>query len=93
VPPFQFFEQQRTMSESKNKADTEVLQEIERLREENSQLMDDMLVYTGLPGQMRRQQASMEQLKVLLIRAADALEKDPNGAHSQLVQELRKAAE
>jgi hypothetical protein len=40
------------MSESKNNADTEVLQEIERLREENSQLVDDMLVYTGLPGQV-----------------------------------------
>jgi hypothetical protein len=36
------------MSESENKPDTEALQEIERLREENSQLMDDMLVYTGL---------------------------------------------
>jgi hypothetical protein len=81
------------MSESKYEADTEVLQEIERLREENSELMDDLLVYTGLPGQMHRQQARMEQLKGLLIRAADALGKISDLAHSQLAQELRKAAE
>ena len=81
------------MSESKNKPDTEALQEIERLQEENSQLMDDMLVYTGLPGQVHWQQGKMEQLKNLLVRAADVLEKNPDGEHSQLVQELRKAAE
>jgi hypothetical protein len=81
------------MSASKNKPDPEALQEIERLREENSQLMDDMLVYTGLPGQVYRQQCKMEQLKTLLARAADALENDPGEEHSQLVQELRKAAE
>ena len=55
--------------------------------------MDDMLVYTGLPGQAHRQQGKMEQLKNLLVRAADVLEKNPDGEHSQLVQELRKAAE
>jgi hypothetical protein len=93
VPPFHFIEQQRTMSESKNKAATEVLQEIERLREQNSQLMDDMLAYTGLPGQVHRQHARMEQLKILVTRAADALEKSLDGAHSHLVQELRTAAE
>ena len=81
------------MSESKNKADTEGLQEIERLREENSQLMDDMLVYTGLPGQVHRQHARLEQLKVLLIRAADALEKSPGETHFELALELRKAAQ
>jgi hypothetical protein len=81
------------MSESKNKADTEVLREVERLREENSQLMDDMLVFTGLPGQVHRQQAKMEQLKVLLVRAADALENNADEAQFQLVQELRTAAE
>ena len=48
-----------------NKADTEVLREVERLREENSQLMEDMPVYTGLPGQVHRQHARMEQLKSL----------------------------
>jgi hypothetical protein len=81
------------MSESNNKADTEALREVERLREENSQLMEDMLVYTGLPGQMHRQHARMEQLKILVTRAADALEKSLDGAHSHLVQELRTAAE
>jgi hypothetical protein len=81
------------MSESNNKADTEALREVERLREENSQLMEDMLVYTGLPGQMHRQHARMEQLKILVARAADALEKSLGGEHSQLLQELRKAAE
>jgi hypothetical protein len=35
----------------------------------------------------------MEQLKVLLTRAADALENSPDGTHFQLAQELRKAAE
>ena len=80
------------MSESKNKADTEALQEIERLREENSQMMDEMLVYTGLPGQVHRQHARLEQLKALLIRAANALENNADQPHSRLVQELRKAA-
>jgi hypothetical protein len=80
------------MSESKNKADTEVLQEIERLREENSQLMEDMLVYTGLPGQVHRQHARVERLRVLLVRAADVLENNVDGEDSQLVQELRNAA-
>jgi hypothetical protein len=81
------------MSEIKNDAYTEALQEIERLPEENSQLMEDMLVYTGLAGQMHRQQARMEQLKILLTRAADALEKSAGGGDSQLVQELRMAGE
>jgi hypothetical protein len=80
------------MRESKNKADTEVLQEIERLREENSQLMEDMLVYTGLPGQVHRQHARVERLRVLLVRAADVLENNVDGEDSQLVQELRNAA-
>jgi hypothetical protein len=82
-----------TMSESNNEADTEVLQEIGRLREENSELMDDLMAYTGLPGQVYRDHARLEQLKVLLIRAADALESGLGGEHSHLVQELRKAAE
>jgi hypothetical protein len=80
------------MRESKNKSDTEVLQEIERLREENSQLMEDMLVYTGLPGQVHRQHARVERLRVLLVRAADVLENNVDGEDSQLVQELRNAA-
>jgi hypothetical protein len=55
--------------------------------------MEDMLVYTGLAGQMHTQHARIEQLRSLLIRAADALENSPSGAHFQLVQELRKAAQ
>jgi hypothetical protein len=49
--------------------------------------------YTGLPGQMHRIGVEIKQLKLLLVRAADALEKSPDGAHSQLVQELRRAAQ
>jgi len=78
------------MSEIDNEA---VHWEIEKLRLENSKLKEAMLFYTGLPGQVHRQHARMEQLKVLLIRAADALENSPGGEHSHLVQELRKAAE
>jgi chromosome segregation ATPase len=77
----------------------EACQEIEKLREENSklreewlELTDELLSYTGLPGQMHRIDVKIEQLKSLLIRAADALEKSPDGDHSHLVQELRKAA-
>ena len=81
------------MSEIQNEAYKEALQEIEKLRLENSELMEEMLVYTGLCGQMHRQHARIEQFKSLLIRAADALESDPSETHSQLVQELRKAAQ
>ena len=81
------------MSERTDRTDAEARQEIQKLREENSELEESMLVYTGLAGQMHRQHGRMEQLKTLLSRAADALEKSPDGAHSQLVQELRKAAE
>ena len=81
--------------------DNEVLrQEIEKLRLENSklredrlELTDELLSYTGLPGQMHRIDVKMKELKALLVRAADALEKSADGAHSQLVQELRKAAQ
>jgi hypothetical protein len=38
---------------------------------------------------MHRQHARIEQLKSLLIRVADALEKSPCETHFQLVQELR----
>ena len=68
-------------------------EEIEKLRLENSELMEQMLVYTGLAGQMHRQHARIEQFKSLLIRAADALENSPSETHFQLIQELRKAAE
>jgi hypothetical protein len=75
-------------------------QEMERLREENNQLREDrleltdeLLSYTGLPGHLHRIDVKIEQLKALLVRAADALEKSPSETHLQLVQELRKAAE
>jgi hypothetical protein len=86
-------EDQFEMSEIQNESYTEARQEIEKLRLENSQLMEEMLVYTGLCGQMHRQHAGIEQLKSLLIRAADALENSPSETHFQLVQELRKAAQ
>jgi hypothetical protein len=61
-----------------------------KLKEDWLELTDELLSYTGLPGQMHRIDVRMKQLKSLLVRAADALEKSPDGAHSQLVQELRK---
>lgn len=66
-------------------------EEIEKLRLENSELMEQMLVYTGLAGQMHRQHARIKEFKSLLIRAADALESGPSETDIQLVQELRKA--
>jgi len=89
--------QERTMSEIDNEA---TRREMEKLREENSKLREDwleltdqMLSYTGLPGHLHRIDVKIKELKSLLVRAADALEKSPDGAHSELVQELRKAAE
>ena len=81
------------MSEIHDQAYPEVRQEIEKLQLENSKLIEEMLVYTGLCGQMHRQHARIEDLKSLLIRAADALENGPFETHSQLVQELRKASQ
>ena len=88
------------MSEIKNRPDATAWEEIARLRLENSklneellELRDSLLFHTGLAGQMHRQNERMKQLKILLIRAAEALEKSCDAAHSQLVQELRKAAE
>jgi hypothetical protein len=88
------------MSETQDEAYAKACQEIEKLRSENNKLReqwleatDELLSYTGLPGQMHRIDVKIKQLKSLLVRAADALEKSPDGAHSQLVQELRKAAE
>jgi hypothetical protein len=81
------------MNEIQNEAYTEARQEIEKLQLENSKLMEEMLVYTGLCGQMHRQHARIEQLKSLLIRAADALENGSSETHFQLIQDLRKAAQ
>jgi hypothetical protein len=68
-------------------------EEIEKLRLENSELMEQMLVYTGLCGQMHRLYARIKEFKSLLIRAADALERGPSETDIQLVQELRKAGQ
>jgi len=81
------------MSEIHDQAYPEVRQEIEKLQLENSKLIEEMLVYTGLCGQMHRQHARIEQLKSLLIRAADALENGSSETHFRLIQELRKAAQ
>ena len=85
------------MSEIDNEA---AGQEIERLQLENSklreewlELSDELLSYTGLPGQMHRIDVKIKQLKSLLVRAADALENGPSETHFQLVQELRNAAQ
>ena len=88
------------MSEIKNDAYAKACQEIEKLRLENSKLREErleltyeLLSYTGLPGQMHKIDVKIKQLKSLLIRTADALENNADGAHSKLAQELRKAAE
>jgi hypothetical protein len=88
------------MSESKNTADTKAREEIERLMLENGKLNEELLelrdslrFHTGLAGQMQQQHVRIEQIKCLLIRAADALENSPSGTHSELVQELRNAGQ
>ena len=88
------------MSEIQDEAYAKACQEIERLREENSklteqwlELMDAQLFYTGLPGQMHRLNVKIEQLKSLLVRVADVLEKVPSDTDTHLVQKLRKEAE
>jgi hypothetical protein len=70
------------MSEIQNEAHAKALQEIEKLRLENSKLREEwleltdvQLSYTGLPGHLHRLDVKMKELKSLLIRAADALEK------------------
>jgi hypothetical protein len=57
------------------------------------ELRDELLRYTGLPGHLHRIDVKIKELKSLLIRAADALENGRTYMDSQLVQELRKAAE
>ena len=70
------------MSDTRDEAFAKTCQEIERLQLENSklreewlELSDQMLSYTGLPGHLHRLDVKIKQLKSLLIRAADALEK------------------
>jgi hypothetical protein len=88
------------MSENQEEAYATARQEIERLLSENNKLREDwleatdaLMPYTGLPGQMHRIDVKIKQLKSLLVRAADALENGPSATHSQLVQELREAAQ
>jgi hypothetical protein len=80
------------MSENQNEALEKARQEIEKLQSENSDLIEQMMSFTGLAGQMHRQRARIEQVKSLLIRAADALENGPSETDFELIQELRKAA-
>jgi hypothetical protein len=75
-------------------------QEIERLRLENSKLREQwleasvaLLSYTGLPRHLHRLDVKMKEHKALPARAADALEKASSDTDTQLVEELRKAAE
>ena len=81
------------MSEIHDEAYKEARREIENLRSENSKLKEAILLYTGLAGQTHKMDARIKQLKSLLNRAADALEKGSSEKHCQLIQELRKAAQ
>src|SRR6516162_5559676 len=81
------------MSEIDDESHAKAREEIAKLRSENSELIEEMLVYTGLPGQMHRMGTRIEQLKSLANRAADALESASSGTHFQLIQELRNAAQ
>lgn len=78
------------MSEIDNEA---AHQELEKLRLENSKLREAMLFYTKVTGQMHKNDVEIKQLKSLLIRAADALEKRSSETDFQLIEELRKAAQ
>jgi hypothetical protein len=78
------------MSEIDNEA---ARREIEKLRLENNKLKEEMLFYAGVTGQMHKIDAKIKQLKSLLIRAADALEKRSSETNFQLIEELRKAAQ
>ena len=67
--------------------------ESSELREQCLELTDELLSYTALPGHLHRIDVEIKQLKSLLVRAAEALEKGPSDRDTQLVKELRKAAE
>ena len=88
------------MSDNKDEAFAKACQEIEKLQLENRKLREDwlelsdqMLSFTGLPGLLHRLDMKIKHLKSTLIRAADALEKGSSDPDTQLVQELRKAAQ
>jgi hypothetical protein len=75
------------MSEIENEA---ARQELEKLRLENTELKKSMLFHTEIIGQMRQTDVKIEQLKPLLIRAADALEKRSSESDVQLIEALRR---
>jgi hypothetical protein len=88
------------MSDNKDEAFAKACQEIEKLQLENRKLREDwlelsdqMLSFTGLPGHLHRLDMKIKHLKSMLIRAGDALEKGSSDTDTQLVQELRKAAQ
>ena len=88
------------MSGNHEEALAKARQEVETLRSENSKLReqwleatDALLSDTGLPGHLHRLDVKINELKSLVVRAADTLEKGPSETDAQLVQELRKAAE
>jgi hypothetical protein len=88
------------MSEIQDAAFAKACQEIEKLQLENRKLREDwlelsgqMLSFTGLPGHLHRLDVKIKDLKALLIRAAAALEKGSSDTNTQLIEELRKAAE
>jgi hypothetical protein len=85
------------MSEIDNEGARQEIQKLQeensRLREDRLELTDELLSYTGLPGHLHRIDVKIKELKSFLVCAADALENGPSQEHSQLVQELRKAAE
>jgi hypothetical protein len=78
------------MSESMNEGAGERL---EKLRLQNTELKKSMLFHAEVIGRMHQIDVKIEQLKPLLIRAADALEKRSSEKDVQLIEELRKAAQ
>ena len=78
------------MSESRNEA---ARGQLEKLRLENTELKKSMLFHAEVTGQMHQIDLKMEQLKPLLIRAADALKKRSSETDVQLIEQLRKAAQ
>jgi hypothetical protein len=88
------------MDEIQDEAFAKACEEIQKLQLEDSklkdqwlELTDELLSYAGLPGHLHRIDVKIKQLKSLLVRAAEALEKGSFETHLQLVQQLRKAAE
>jgi hypothetical protein len=81
------------MSENQEEEYATARQEIEKLRLENSKLKETTLFHAEVTGQMRQVDVKIKQIKSLLIRAADVLEKRSSETDVQLIEELRKAAQ